>query len=258
MDSVLDAVAPALEIEGLDVRIGGVAVLHGIDLSIAPGEVHLLFGPNGSGKSSLLKTIMGVGGYRPTAGAIRLFGHPVDERSVAERARLGLGMAFQGPPPLPGVTVAALGGALDATEHLAAATAALDLEGFDERSINAGFSGGETKRWEVCKLFLQRPRMLLFDEPEGGVDLEHVAVIGVAIRSLLDTDDPDDGEARAALVVSHTGTVLERIDADVGHLMIDGRIVHSGDPGELFAHIQHHGYRAPLTSGGDHDGRNLR
>lgn len=234
---------PYLEVSDLAVEVDGTPVLDGVELTIRSGEVHVLFGPNGCGKSSLLASIMGVGPFQVVRGDIRLFGDSAASLAVHERARAGLGMAFQGPPVLRGVRVGALAGAMGAAELLGPAEAALDLEGFRDRSVNVGFSGGETKRWEICKLFLQRPRLLLLDEPEGGVDLDHVGVIAAAIRRLV-AERTDSGAPSAALVVSHTGSILDRLDVDVAHLMLGGRIVHSGDPAALFEHITTHGYQS--------------
>ncbi|MFE3837407.1 ABC transporter ATP-binding protein [Pseudogemmobacter sonorensis] len=235
--------AETLEIRNLDVSAGETQILSGIDLTIGPGELHVLFGPNGSGKSSLLAAIMGLPPFRVTGGEILFRGQRIDMLAVDARARLGIGMAFQRPPALDGVTVSGLSEALGAGDRLAAEAAALDLERFTGRGINQGFSGGEIKRWEILKLFLQRPDLLLFDEPESGVDLEHIAAVGSAIDRLM--QGPKG--RRSGLVITHTGFILDHLTADVGHIMSGGRIVHSGDPRELFQHIRNHGYRAPAA-----------
>ncbi|MEM8748319.1 MAG: ATP-binding cassette domain-containing protein [Actinomycetota bacterium] len=234
-----------LELVGVTVEVGDVEVLHEVDLTIRSGELHVLFGRNGSGKSSLLAAVMGLHPYRVTSGQIRLFGESLEDVTVSERAQRGIGMAFQDPPDLEGVSVDALANALESSDRLPDAETALHLDGFRDRPVNVGFSGGEKKRWEICKLFLRRPRLLLLDEPEGGVDLEHAAVIGDAIASLLEPGATDDGTVPAGLVVSHTGSILDRLPAHTGHLLVDGRLVHSGDAGELFDHIRRDGYRAP-------------
>lgn len=237
---------PILELQGVDVAAGGATVCHDIDLAVGGGEVHVLFGPNGSGKSSLLAAIMGLPSHAVSRGEIRFRGERIDRLSIDERARRGLGMSFQRPPSLDGVTVGDLGEALGAAEELAREAAALDLDGFVGREVNEGFSGGEIKRWEILKLFLQRPDFCLFDEPESGVDLEHIAAVGGAIDRLIRSPDQDDG-GRAALVITHTGFILDYIEADAGHLMVDGRIVDSGDARSMFSHIQRNGYTAPLA-----------
>lgn len=232
-----------LEIRGVDVSAGEAPILHGVDLRIRAGEMHVLFGPNGSGKSSLLAAIMGLPPFVVTRGEILFRGERIEALAIDERARRGIGMAFQRPPALDGVTVHALAGALGASKALRLEADALDLglAQFAHRDINAGFSGGEVKRWEILKLFLQQPDLLLFDEPESGVDLEHIASVGAAIGRLMH----GAGKPRAGLVITHTGFILDYIEADAGHIMANGRIVHSGNPRELFRHIRHHGYTAP-------------
>ncbi|WP_155774198.1 ABC transporter ATP-binding protein [Rhodovulum sp. MB263] len=236
-----------LEISDLCVEVAGQPVLHDINLSLGDGELHVLLGPNGSGKSSLLATILGLPGYRITGGGIRFDGTPLRDLSLQDRAGLGIGMAFQRPPSLGGVSVSAFAAALGASDILAREAAALDLSDFVTRDMNVGFSGGEIKRWEILKLFLQDPRLMLFDEPESGVDLEHVSAIGQAIRRITRSTDRK-GRSRAGLVITHTGLILSHVEADRAHIMKDGRLLHSGDPGALFRHVRSHGYTVPAAA----------
>lgn len=234
-----------LEIRDIDVSADTTPILHGVTLEVKRGELHVLLGPNGSGKSTLLAAIMGLPPFTVTRGEIIFKGKRIDQLPIDERARLGLGMAFQRPPTLEGVTVAALAEAMNATPRLKREATALDLNfgDFAGRDVNDGFSGGEVKRWEVLKLFLQQPCFMLFDEPESGVDFEHVAAVGRAIDRLMHEGD----EPRSGLVITHTGHILDFIHADVGHVMAGGRIVHSGEPQALFAHIRRNGYTAPVA-----------
>lgn len=236
--------AQPLVLTDVEVTVGPRVLLRDVSLAIGAGETHILFGPNGSGKSSLLSAIMGLPPYRVTRGEIRVGEERINSLPINARAKLGLGMAFQRPPALDGVTVAALARALKADAGLAAAAAALDLADFVNRDINVGFSGGEIKRWEILKLFLQCPSICLFDEPESGVDLEHIAAVGVAMERLLARDGPDT-ERRSALIITHTGFILDHIRADMGHMLVNGQIICSGDPNRLFAHIKSHGYTLP-------------
>lgn len=233
-----------LEISGLSVEVAGKPVLEGIDLSLGRGELHVLLGPNGSGKSSLLAAIMGLPAYRIVAGEIRFCGENINDMPLFERARRGIGMAFQRPPELDGVTVAAFAAALQAQDRLQREAAALDLADFSRRELNVGFSGGEIKRWEILKLMLQDPRLVLFDEPESGVDLEHVIAVGRAIDRIVRR--PEVAEApRAGLVITHTGTILHHVRADRAHILRGGRLIASGAAEALFTHVQAHGYTAP-------------
>ncbi|PIE06971.1 MAG: ABC transporter ATP-binding protein [Rhodobacterales bacterium] len=233
-----------LELRDVSVWVGGKTVVDGISLRVMPGETHVLLGPNGSGKSSLLAAIMGLPPWKVTSGSILVDGEDIRDLDLRARAAAGIGMAFQRPPSLNGVTVTAFAQSLGAEARLAEAAAKLDLHDFISRDMNVGFSGGEIKRWEVLKLVLQDPRLMLFDEPESGVDLEHVRAIGQAIRDLVAAPDAK-GRPRAGLVITHTGLILSHVNAARAHVLNDGRLVHSGDPAALFSHIQHHGYTVP-------------
>ncbi|MEM1131224.1 MAG: ATP-binding cassette domain-containing protein, partial [Pseudomonadota bacterium] len=203
-------------------------------------------GPNGSGKSSLLATIMGLPPYQITAGDIVFDGQSLSDMDIQARAQLGIGLAFQRPPSLDGVSVRSFAEALGAESRLDKEAEALDLTAFLSRDMNVGFSGGEIKRWEVLKLVLQDPHLLLFDEPESGVDLEHVTAIGDAIARVVRAPD-QQGRACSGLVITHTGLILNHVKADRAHIMRDGQIVHSGDPHNLFTHIQSAGYTVPAA-----------
>ncbi|MEM1046824.1 MAG: ATP-binding cassette domain-containing protein [Pseudomonadota bacterium] len=235
-----------IEFRHVSIEVAGQSVVRDFTLEIAPGELHVLMGPNGSGKSSLLAGAMGLPGYRVTDGDILFEGRSIIGLTTDQRARLGLGLAFQRPPALEGVTFAALAEALGAEQILADRLAPLDLSGFDQRELNVGFSGGETKRSEILRLILQRPRMLMFDEPESGVDLEHVRTIGSVIRQAMQERDADSGPC-SGLVITHTGLILDHVDPAMGHIMTDGRLIHSGDARALFQHIQAEGYSAPAA-----------
>lgn len=237
---------PLLELSGVDVAAGDDVICRGIDLVIREGERHILLGPNGSGKSTLLNGIMGITPFRIAAGVARLRGEDISAMATEERARAGIGLAFQRPPALKGVQVARLAAAIGAEGRLPDAADRLGLDHLLHRDVNHGFSGGEAKRFEVMKLDLQGPSLCLFDEPESGVDLEQVAVVGRAVRELLERPDAA-GRPRAGLVITHTGFILDGIDADVAHLMVDGRLVDSGDPHEMFEAIRREGYRAPAA-----------
>ncbi|PID59962.1 MAG: ABC transporter ATP-binding protein [Gammaproteobacteria bacterium] len=238
---------PILELCNVDVDVAGKTVLKDLSLRVMPGETHVLLGPNGSGKSSLLAAIMGLPPWTVTAGSILVDGADIRDLDVRARAEAGIGMAFQRPPSLDGVTVKAFAESLGAEAHLAEAAEKLDLKDFISREMNVGFSGGEIKRWEVLKLVLQDPRLMLFDEPESGVDLEHVRAIGQAIREMVSSPDRQ-GRPRAGLVITHTGLILSHVDAACAHILNEGRLVHSGDPATLFTHIQTHGYTVPQVA----------
>lgn len=244
---------PLLIIEQLRVRVGDREVLRGIDLAIAEGETHVLFGPNGSGKTTLLNTVLGMPGYDVVGGTIRfkdrdLLGLPIDER-----ARLGIGIAFQRPPAVRGVRLRQML-AVAAREELPDSqideiASEVDVEELLDRDVNAGFSGGEAKRSEMAQLLAQRPELALFDEPESGVDLDNIAVVGAAMHDLL-RGDRATSRPRAGLIITHTGHILQYVNADVGHVLYDGRMACMGNPRDLIADIAEHGYETCVECAG--------
>jgi len=220
-------------------------VLKGIDLSIAEGETHVLLGPNGSGKTTLLNAILGMPGYDVTEGRIESFGVDLLPLSIDERARMGIGIAFQRPPAVRGVRLRqmliAAGGAALSEARISEIAEELDLKAMLDRDVNLGFSGGEAKRSEMGQLIAQQPRLSLIDEPESGVDLDNIAVVGGSIRRLLRGDSASETR-RAGLIITHTGNILRYVNADAGHVLYEGRIACSGNPLDLIADISRQGY----------------
>jgi Fe-S cluster assembly ATP-binding protein len=232
-----------LNISDLWVSIDGQEVLKGINLHIPQGETHILFGRNGSGKSTLLMTLMGFERYQVERGTILFQGENITHLPTYERARLGLGIAFQRPPTIRGVKTgdifrACSGGRLD-YQVLAAA---YDFTPFLDREINYGFSGGEIKRSELLQLLAQDPRIVLLDEPESGVDLENLDVVGDIIGKLLQKDRRREKREKSGLIITHTGFILDYVNADTGYIMLDGRLLCSGNPREILEHIKKFGY----------------
>lgn len=232
-----------LRIRDLRVSIDGKEVLKGINLRIAPGETHILFGRNGSGKSTLLMTLMGFERYQVTEGEILFRGEDITHLPPFERARRGLGIAFQRPPTIRGVKTgdifrACSGGRLD----YQALAAAYDFTSFLDREVNYGFSGGEIKRSELLQLLVQDPWLVLLDEPESGVDMENLQVVGDIIGKLLQKDRRREKREKSGLIITHTGFILDYVNADTGYIMADGRLRCSGHPRELLDHIKKFGY----------------
>ncbi len=244
-----------LDIADLHVDVDNKPILRGVNLHIKPGETHVLFGPNGSGKSTLIGAIMGFGRYRITSGKIVFKGMDVTSLSVHERAELGIGIAFQRPPVLRGVSLQDLLRISSASRdtNLEATAKELNLESFLPRDVNYGFSGGEVKRSEMLQLLAQDPDLVLLDEPESGVDLENIALIGQAINQLLQKDglkgqersrrEIKTGRQKAGLIITHTGYILDYVPADVGHVLYEGKMSCSGiNPRELLGCIHEMGY----------------
>lgn len=230
-----------LELVNLSIAVGEKTVVRDVSLTLPDNELHLLIGPNGSGKSSLLATIMGLPPFKVSAGDIRFQGRSILGLDIVERAHLGIGLAYQRPPSLEGVSVRQFATALEASERLEKAATALDLAGFLDRDMQVGFSGGEVKRAEVLKLRLQDPALMLFDEPASGVDLEHVKDVGQAIEALVRNTEGRD-TPRSALVITHTGLILNHVSAERAHVMREGRLMYSGPADALFSHVQSKGY----------------
>ena len=244
-----------LKIDNLHVHVGGKEVLKGINLQIEEGETFILFGPNGSGKTTLLMTLMGFSGYEVTSGAIMFLGQDITRMPTFERSRLGIGMSFQRPPTIDGlktrhlVQMCTRGRDAD-IEQMAKQ---VHFEQFLERDINSGFSGGEIKRSELLQLMAQAPKLVLFDEPESGVDLENMKLIGRTIRKLLQGGIEPRPEASmkelkaevntSGLIITHTGYILDYVNADRGHVMYNGVVCCQARPGDILEHITKFGYK---------------
>lgn len=243
-----------LVIEDLEVELAGKKLLKHIDLEIKPGETHILFGPNGSGKTSLLMTIMGYPQYKVTGGKIIFKGVDITHLPINERAQLGIGMAYQRPPTIHGVKthqmvkICARDRDVDATEL----ARRVNFQDFLDRDVNFGFSGGEIKRSELLQLMAQDPDLMLFDEPESGVDIENIALVGQTIARLLQKEcTPTDIKSmlqvkrertKMALIITHTGHILEYVNADKGQVLFDGVLSCSDNPRGILECISQMGY----------------
>jgi Fe-S cluster assembly ATP-binding protein len=242
-----------LVIEDLEVEIEGKQVLKHIDMEIPQGETHILFGPNGSGKTSLLMTIMGYPQYVVTGGKIVFDGHDITHIPINERAELGIGMSYQRPPTIHGLKVRQMVNIcaqkeVDAEEL----SRRVNFEDFLDRDMNAGFSGGEIKRSELLQLMAQDPKLMLFDEPESGVDLENMSLVGDAIAKLLQKDITHDDTKtmvqkkrernKMGLIITHTGYILDYLAADKAQVLYNGIMSCSSNPREIFRCIGKLGY----------------
>ncbi len=234
---------PLLELVDLHVSVEGKRLLHGVDLAIRPGEVHVIFGPNGSGKSTLIHTIMGLPAYKVERGDIRFEGRSILQMAVDERARLGIGLSFQNPPVVSGVSLGTLLKVMGAGgEVLERYAEELRMDAHLERGLNAGFSGGEMKRSELLQLMVQQPKLVLLDEPESGVDIDSIGLLSGVMRTLFERHLPIRERRRSGIVVTHTGTILERLNADRGYVLIGGKIMCSGPPLEILSTLKREGF----------------
>lgn len=226
-------------------------ILRGLNLDVAPGEVHAIMGPNGSGKSTLSYVLAGREGYEVTAGTVELDERDLLDLEPEERAAAGLFLAFQTPIELPGVNnLVFLRTALNAQrrargepemkagEFLRRArevAAELQIGGeFLKRSVNAGFSGGEKKRNEILQMSLLEPRLCVMDETDSGLDIDALRLVAQGVNALRRPD-------RSFVVITHYQRLLEHIRPDVVHILFDGRLVETGGP-ELALRVERDGY----------------
>ncbi len=228
---------PLFEVRDLSVEVEGKKILSDINFSVETGQVFVLFGPNGSGKSSLLKAIVGLSGYKISSGNVFFLGRRINDLPIDERVSLGLGMMFQHPPRIIGVKLSEIIDRIAKRDvDIAHYVKMLRLEYLMERELNVGFSGGEIKRAELLQLLVMKPKLILLDEPESGVDIENISLMGKVLREFLE-------ESKAAcFVITHTGYIIEHLPQGLGALMLDGKLYCMGDPQKLFATIKENGY----------------
>ena len=242
-----------LRIEGLTASVGGIDILHGIDLEVRPGEVHALMGPNGSGKSTLAHVLMGRSGYEVTGGSATLDGVDLLSLPTWERARAGLFLALQHPTEVPGVSLESVvaeaaradGRSTDGTyEDLVAEAARI---GFDERflarALNVDLSGGEKKRNETLMLGSLRRRYAVLDEIDSGLDVDALAAVARRIQEATEED------GLGVLAITHFGRFLEVLEPDRVHVLARGRIQVVGGP-ELAERLEAEGYTGVLAEAG--------
>jgi Fe-S cluster assembly ATP-binding protein len=240
-----------LEIKDLNAGVEGKQILNGVNLSINEGEVHAIMGPNGSGKSTLAAILAGRDGYDVTSGQVLYDGKDLLELDPEQRAREGLFLAFQYPVEIPGVNStyflkSALNeirkhkglSELDAMEFLTLVKDRMKVLDLDEdllrRSVNEGFSGGEKKRNEIFQMAVLEPRLAVLDETDSGLDIDALKIVSNGVNKLRRSDN-------AQLVITHYQRLLNYIVPDFVHVLVDGRIVRTGDK-ELALELEEKGY----------------
>jgi Fe-S cluster assembly ATP-binding protein len=240
-----------LTIKNLHVRAGGKEILKGLSLDVKAGEVHAIMGPNGSGKSTLAQVLAGREGYEITSGSVSYRGQDLLALEPEERARKGMFLAFQYPVEIPGVNNTYLLKAslnairkhrglpeVDAFEFLALVRDKMKLmkmdEGFLNRSVNAGFSGGEKKRNEILQMAILEPLLALLDETDSGLDIDALQVVAEGVNSLRSAE-------RAIVMITHYQRLLDYIQPDFVHVLSGGKIVKSGDK-SLALELERRGY----------------
>jgi len=241
-----------LTIKDLHVSVEGKEILKGLNLNISPGEVHVIMGPNGSGKSTLAHLLSGRDGYDYERGSILFNNEDLLQFNVEERAHQGIFLAMQYPIELPGVNnMSFLREALKAVQK-ARGEEELDTVSFlkkikstakylklDEkllkRSVNNGFSGGEKKRNEILQMALLEPQLCILDETDSGLDIDSLKTVADGVNAMRSPD-------RSMLIVTHYQRLLDYIQPDFVHVLMDGQIVYSGDK-SLALELEEKGYQ---------------
>ena len=242
-----------LKINNLHATVGDtkIEILKGINLTINPGEVHAIMGPNGSGKTSLSNILTGRDGYTVTQGEVLFFEKNLLALAPEARAVAGLFLAMQYPVEIPGVNNSyflktALNSIrkqrdelpLDAFEFMQMIKSYLNDVGMDEkflkRSVNAGFSGGEKKRNEILQMLLLQPKLAILDETDSGLDVDALQVVAKGVNQMRRPD-------RAILLITHYQRLLNYVEPDFVHILMNGKIVKSGDK-TLALEIEESGY----------------
>jgi Fe-S cluster assembly ATP-binding protein len=239
----------SLEIKNLHVSTGDKEIVKGVSLTIQTGEVHAIMGPNGTGKSTLAKAIAGHPDYTITSGDVLIDGTSILELESDERARAGIFLAFQYPSEIPGVSIAnflraalqarmAENEEIDASGYYKRLYQKMDLlqidRKFTARAVNEGFSGGEKKRSEILQMAMLEPRFALMDETDSGLDIDALRIVSDGVNHLR-------GPNLGVLLITHYQRLLSYIVPDHVHVMIDGRIVKSGDKA-LALELESRGY----------------
>ncbi len=225
-----------LSVRGLSAAVDDKQILHGIDLEVPAGEVHVLMGPNGAGKSTLGHVCMGEPTYTVTDGAVVFDGADITELTPDKRSRAGLFLSFQAPVEIPGVPLRSF---LRATvtgregldlknkefkKRVRALADELDLDrAYLNRELGVGFSGGEKKKVEMLQLLLLEPKLAILDETDSGLDVDALSVVSKGMQAYRERQDG------TLLIITHNTRILEHLDVDRVHVMVKGRIVAQGD-----------------------------
>jgi Fe-S cluster assembly ATP-binding protein len=232
-----------LTVENLSVKVETKLILRDVTFGLKTHETHILFGPNGSGKTTLISALMGLPSYEVVSGKISFMGLDITDKSVEERAKLGMVVSFQNPPEITGVKLADLlklclgkSPANGFSEEELDLIEAFRLTEFLNRDINVRFSGGERKRSEILQLIFLKPKLLLLDEPDSGVDVESLRLIAGEIQRYIECS------GSSALIITHKGDILDYVEAKYGCVLLDGKFHCFTHPTRIYEEIKKLGY----------------
>lgn len=237
-----------LNVKNLYVDVEEKQILHGVDLSIGKGETHVLMGPNGTGKSTLGYALMGNPRYTIKSGEIWFQGKNITEAPVNERAKAGIFLSFQNPLEVPGVTLSSfIRNALeqktgkrqrlyDFKKELERTMEILQMDpSYAERDLNVGFSGGEKKKAEILQLLMLKPSLAILDETDSGLDVDAVRIVSAGI------EEYQKNCKGSLLIITHSTKILESLSVDHTHVMVEGKIIQTGDA-SLVEEINRNGF----------------
>lgn len=237
-----------LQVKNLGVKIENKIILNSITFSLRSNKSHILFGPNGSGKTTLVGALMGLPSYEVFSGKIFLMEKDVTSKSVEERANLGMAVSFQNPPEITGIKLADMlklcagkNPKEDFSKEEMELVEAFRLVDFLDRDINVGFSGGEKKRAEILQLLFLKPKLLLLDEPDSGVDVESLRLIANEIQRYVEKS------GSAALIITHKGDIMEHVKAKYGCVLLNGKLHCFTNPVRIYEEIKKVGYEECVT-----------
>lgn len=225
-----------LQINNLKVKVADKEILHGVNLNVNKGETHVIMGPNGAGKSTLGYAIMGNPKYEITEGSILFKDKDITEEETHERAKDGIFLSFQNPIEVPGISLSNfIRNAIDTKtgtrvrlwdfrKSLEKQMELLNMDkSYADRDLNVGFSGGEKKKAEILQMLMMKPDLAILDETDSGLDVDAVRTVSEGVKAFHDNGDG------ALIIITHSTRILESLKVDYTHILVDGKIVKTGD-----------------------------
>ncbi|WP_027438567.1 Fe-S cluster assembly ATPase SufC [Lachnospira multipara] len=242
-----------LEVKDIKARVEDKEILHGLNLLVKEGETHVIMGPNGAGKSTLGNVLMGNPKYEKISGQIIFNGDDITESKTDEIAKKGMFLSFQNPIEVPGITLSNFirnayqnrnGGRIRLWDFKKDLEKSMELLSMDKsyanRDLNVGFSGGEKKKAEILQLLMLKPNLAILDETDSGLDVDAVKTVSEGIKAY------KEKVGGALIIITHSTRILESLDVDYTHILVDGKIVKSGDA-SLVDEINNNGFESYIN-----------